>query len=69
LAHGTLGANTNVDKTASQAEADVSMMMAGTPINAKAWVNSDLSQGKSSMKEIVKMPDILSGQMPELKGS
>lgn len=59
--------NTNDDKTASQAEADVSMMVAGTSINSTAWVNADFSQGKNIVKEIVKMPDILSAQ-PEFKG-
>lgn len=59
----------NQEKTSTKVYEDLSMQLGQMPINMNVWANIDLSGDKLNFNEIVKMPDLLSAQMPaEFKG-
>lgn len=59
---------TNADNTAVQAQADVNMDMAGMSMDMGVWVDMDLNSSPAKLKEIVKLPPILTGMDPSMAG-
>jgi hypothetical protein len=58
----------NEDKTSSQIQSDVKMLLGARPVDTSLWVDADFSMGKNKMKEIVMLPEIVTSKVPELAG-
>lgn len=61
----TQKSKSNADKTATKAQADVSIDIGGMGLSSSIWVDSDISGTTPKMKEIVKIPALLSMYLPE----
>jgi putative cell wall-binding protein len=57
--------NTNKEKTTSDGEIDITIDVAGMKVDTTAWVFADFESNEPKMLEIVKIPKILSDNLPE----
>jgi hypothetical protein len=55
--------NQNQDGTAAKMQADMSLQNANMPLDMSVWVDSNMTNGNASFKEILKMPAIMSDHM------
>ncbi|MGE5629324.1 MAG: hypothetical protein ACM3X7_14645 [Solirubrobacterales bacterium] len=54
----------NKDNTKAKVQEDINMQLGQMPFNMGIWADVDMSNGKSSINEIVKLPDLLTAQLP-----
>lgn len=57
--------NANEDKTKSIAQVDISADVQATPISTTIWVDTDLSGDNPNVTEIIKIPAMVKGFLPE----
>lgn len=57
--------NANEEKTLNQMQSSINAQFGLVPINAEMWVNTDNTKDKPVIKEIFKMPAILTSYMPQ----
>ncbi len=60
--------STNADNTAAKAQAAVNMNMAGMAIDMGVWVDMDLNGNPPRLKEIIKLPAIMTASDPSMAG-
>jgi hypothetical protein len=60
--------STNADNTAAKAQAGVNMFMAGMSIDMGVWVDMDLNGNPPRLKEIIKLPAIMTAADPSMVG-
>ena len=54
----------NQDRTSSKVQEDFNMLIGGMPLDMSVWANADLKGSKTSFNEIIKMPKLLTAQLP-----
>lgn len=55
----------NEDNTKAQVESDIKLEAGGIPFNMGVWANVDTGSDKPVINEIIKMPEIVTSQLPE----
>lgn len=54
----------NKENTKAKAQGNINMQFGQMPFNMEFWADVDMSNGKSSINEVIKMPDLLTAQLP-----
>jgi hypothetical protein len=55
--------NQNGDGKTGKMQADIAMQVGSMPINMGVWVDANMANDKAAVKEIVKVPDMMSSKM------